>query len=756
VSDHRSLRVWQPETTGNPKTIKGHDISVNAVAVTPDGKLAVSGSDDCTLKVWDLKTGEEIHSFQGHSDRVNAVSVTPDGKRVVSGSDDKTLKVWDLETREEIQSLEGHSNDVRAVSVTPDGRRAVSGSDDRTLKVWDLEAGECLLSLKGHGDIITSLATTSDGKRTVSGSAFTNSRVWDLERGKQILTLVGHSKSVIAVAVTPDGRRAVTGSWDKSVKVWELETGMLMRTLMGHSDGVNAVSVTTDGRRAVSGSQDKTLKVWDLETGECLISLEGHNDSVTSLGVTPDGRQAISGSRDETLKLWDLETGECVKTLGSDLSPEIGKSDGVPVPLSDQAMLLHKQGDLQGAMALYREEEKICRKRGDKHGLQRSLGNQALILKDTGDLDSAMALYREEERTCRELGDKDGLQRSLGNQALIFKSQGDINGAMELLKEQKRILEELRNESPVGGSIEAASSDAHTKQEASPLKDAVDCSVFAPPSVCQDESFLVQVFAHLPEDSAEAREIANEFDGTSKRRGFKGLDTEVARGSTLAFTLVVSNLEIEDPVQHLVWRGRTESVQFDVHVPLDRRPGRLTGKVLVSQASVPIGHIAFTLEVAAGAPNEHPRELKPVGDSASRYSKAFISYASADRDRVAPRVQMLRPFGIEYFLDALDLEPAERWEKKLYRHIDECDLFLLFWSNAARQSEWLRKETQHALNRKAGNDAAPPEIFPVTLDAPPIPKPWEELTHIHFGDRLLYLMPDSKSQGSNSDPGTTS
>ena len=41
---------------------------------------------------------------------------------------------------------------------------------------------------------------------------------------------------------------------------------------------------------------------------------------------------------------------------------------------------------------------------------QACLGNQAVILHTRGDLDGAMARHKEEERICRELGNKDGLQ----------------------------------------------------------------------------------------------------------------------------------------------------------------------------------------------------------------------------------------------------------------------------------------------------------------------------------------------------------
>jgi len=114
------------------------------VAVTPDGKRAVSASWDNTLKVWDLDAGRALRTLEGHSDNVHGVAVTPDGKRAVSASWDHTLKLWDLDTGRALRTLEGHSSVVYGVAVTPDGKRAVSASWDNTLKVWDLDTGELI------------------------------------------------------------------------------------------------------------------------------------------------------------------------------------------------------------------------------------------------------------------------------------------------------------------------------------------------------------------------------------------------------------------------------------------------------------------------------------------------------------------------------------------------------------------------------------------------------------------------------------
>ena len=73
----------------------------------------------------------------------------PDGRRAISGSNDGTLKVWDLEQVTLLRLLTA----MRMGSMRwpmPDGRRAFSGSAHDTLKVWDLERSALLRTLDGH------------------------------------------------------------------------------------------------------------------------------------------------------------------------------------------------------------------------------------------------------------------------------------------------------------------------------------------------------------------------------------------------------------------------------------------------------------------------------------------------------------------------------------------------------------------------------------------------------------------------------
>jgi WD40 repeat protein len=313
-----------PPGTGLIRTLTGHSGPLNGVAVTPEGRRAVSASTDKTLKVWDLQSGRELFTLEGHSGWVTAVAVTPDGRRAVSASDDHMLKVWCLESGSELLTLKGHSYAVAGVAVTADGRRAVSASDDHMLKVWDLESGRELLTLEGHSESVSCVAVTPDGRRAVSASADKTLKVWDLQFGLELLSLEGHSGRVTGVAVTPDGRRAVSASWDKTLKVWDLQSGRELLTFKGHSWRVADAAVTPDRRRAVSASWDKTLKVWDLESGRELLTLGGHAAGVTSVAVTPDGLRAVSASGDGTLKVWDLESDRELLTLEGRGDPVIG------------------------------------------------------------------------------------------------------------------------------------------------------------------------------------------------------------------------------------------------------------------------------------------------------------------------------------------------------------------------------------------------------------------------------------------------
>ena len=263
----------------------------------------------------------------------------------------------------------------------------------------------------------------------------------------------------------------------------------------------------------------------------------------------------------------------------------------------------------------------------------------------------------------------------------------------------------------------------------------VDAAVYGPHEIAPASVFLVQVFLYpVGAESAVAAQ-ARQVDEAAALRGSRSLDLTLAPGTRVDIRLDVPGLAVEEPDAYLVWRQDIASVQFEVAVPGVVAQASLIARVRFAINGVPAGTLRFTLRVVpqvsdAAAPGVHEVQAK-------RYRRAFVSYSSKDRAEVLKRVQAFKIAGMSVFQDVLDLDPGERWERALYREIDTCDVFLLFWSSSAAESTWVLKEIDYALQRKGGDEDHPPAIQPVPIEGPPIPKPPVGLGGLHFNDALL-------------------
>jgi WD40 repeat protein len=339
ASNDSTLKVWDLRTGQNKQTLCGHKSGVRAVAVTRDGGWAISASNDRTLKVWDLKTGQPKCSRQVRGGGILAVALTPDEQWIVSALEDGTLKVWDRKTLSKKQPLNGHhERPVTAVVVTPDGRRIISASYDCKLKVWSLKTGLVERTLNSHRGCVSAVVVTQDGHQAISASLDHTLREWDLKTGESDL-LEDHKVPVKDMAATPDGYRIVSAFEDGTLKVWNRKTGK-KHTLCGHQKGVTAVAMTPDGRWVVSASRDHTLKVWDLQA---VPFPRGHKDGVIAVASRPKLEWAVSASRDGVLKIWELQTGdELVKfELGIELQSVTLSPDGKEILAGDKHGNIH-------------------------------------------------------------------------------------------------------------------------------------------------------------------------------------------------------------------------------------------------------------------------------------------------------------------------------------------------------------------------------------------------------------------------------
>ncbi len=301
-SDDRTVRRWDVASGKLLQTFEGHGDYALSVAFRPDGSTALSGGGglwdptkrfyfpgtDHALRLWEMESGKVLRRFEGHTAPVWSVALSADGRRAISGSggyqvnggqpvfqggrpvsSGYEVRLWDVESGQPLRVCTGHTNWVRSVAFSPDGSRAVSGSWDGTVRVWDTTSGEELRVLK-HAGPVDSIAISPDGKVVLAAGGplgaggDTDIHVWDLTNGEEIRRFTGHTKRVWSLTFSPDGLHALSGSSDTTIRLWDVASGRELHRLEGHSDEVRRAVFAADGKHVLSGSHDKTVRLWRL------------------------------------------------------------------------------------------------------------------------------------------------------------------------------------------------------------------------------------------------------------------------------------------------------------------------------------------------------------------------------------------------------------------------------------------------------------------------------------------------------------
>jgi serine/threonine protein kinase len=288
-----------------------HANIVNSLALSKDGRFALTAGGDKYFMFWDAATGQVIRKIEHPGEPIHAIVFSPDAKRALTAhgamkGSDRTLRLWDLSTGSEVRRFDGHTDLVTGAAISADGNRALSGSWDGTLRLWDVETGKQLqLYRLMPTAYVTCVALSADGTQALAGCQDRTIRVWDLQGNREIGRLLGHTDKVLTVDLSRDGKQAVSGGWDRSVRLWDVEKATELRRFDGHQNLVTKVALSADGERIASSSYDQTVRLWDARTGKELRRFLGHLAQVRGVAFPPD-RSSLVSADDRSIRMWAL------------------------------------------------------------------------------------------------------------------------------------------------------------------------------------------------------------------------------------------------------------------------------------------------------------------------------------------------------------------------------------------------------------------------------------------------------------------
>ncbi|KAJ4161664.1 uncharacterized protein LMH87_007690 [Akanthomyces muscarius] len=291
------------------QTLEGHIRSVNATALSRDGKRLASASGDNTIRLWDVAKGTAQRTLKGHTDWVTALAFSRNGKKLASASGDNTIRLWDAANDTAPRTLKGHTDWVTAIAFSRHSEKLASASVDNTVRFWDAVTGTAQQTLGGHTGWVTAIAFSPNGKTLASASGDKTIRLWNAVTGTAQQTLKGHTGWVTAVVFSPNSKILASASVDKTVRLWNAVRGTAHHTPMRHFDQVTSIAFSHNSKTLASASVDNTVRLWDAVKGTIKRRLEGHTKRVTSIVFSRNSKTLASASFDNTIQLWNSSRG---------------------------------------------------------------------------------------------------------------------------------------------------------------------------------------------------------------------------------------------------------------------------------------------------------------------------------------------------------------------------------------------------------------------------------------------------------------
>jgi len=254
------VNIFNTDNSQHLKQKKYHNSAIKALAILPDGSLAVGGQNGI-LAVYDLETDECLIQLGEHTGTISSLVLTQDKKFLCSGSYDHTIIIWRIEDWAFIR-LSQHENVVSCLLILPDGSLC-SGSYDNTIKIWDTQNWNCTHTLIGHNNRVLSLCCNDDYLYSVDYSNYL--LVWDLNT-KISISSINFDSPVKSILSLPNNL-ICCGFANGNLELWNGRISFLIQSLESSeiiSCGNLNVIIKIFKNAIVSGNED-VLNVFEFD-----------------------------------------------------------------------------------------------------------------------------------------------------------------------------------------------------------------------------------------------------------------------------------------------------------------------------------------------------------------------------------------------------------------------------------------------------------------------------------------------------------
>ena len=299
---------------------------VQAIALSPDGKIVGSAHDDNIVRLWDAVTGTERVSLKGHTEAINVVAFSSDSTLLASGDEDSTIILWNVRRGRRIAILKGHKGNIKALTFSPaDNRLLASGSADGTIRFWNTKTGkETSIFANRHPEYILDIAFSTDNTMLFSASSNVYIDLWNVQTGNFISSnFLSQREEFYAYAFSKDASLFASHETDVSIKaekaeydyrVIEYEPEKKTRLLKlpdGREIGrfpqeAKTFAFSPNNKILAAYTEHGRIELWDINARKKMFGWIVEESFFRHLVFSTDNRVLAAYGHETPTQLWDV------------------------------------------------------------------------------------------------------------------------------------------------------------------------------------------------------------------------------------------------------------------------------------------------------------------------------------------------------------------------------------------------------------------------------------------------------------------
>lgn len=175
---------WQGAGPGEVIDLSPYRIST--ILYSADSDMFFTGCRDGIVRAWDATNCQLLFKLDGHEGSVRAIALSPDGRRLATADQRGLVLLWSFADKSAAKPLTKSASAVNSLAFSADGQTLALGTgnwfshDTAQVQVWDLET-DCLRTSLDHQSPLAVVRLSPDGK-SVLGTEWNGTLLtWDLK-----------------------------------------------------------------------------------------------------------------------------------------------------------------------------------------------------------------------------------------------------------------------------------------------------------------------------------------------------------------------------------------------------------------------------------------------------------------------------------------------------------------------------------------------------------------------------------------------